>query len=343
MRSWQGYQKGVNLGGWFSQCEYSKERFDSFITEADIERLSHWGIDHLRLPVDYNLVETEDGEYKEEGFAYIKRAIEWCRKYGLNMILDLHKTMGYSFDPGESQAGFFDNEVYQERFYRLWEQFATRFSGYGDNIAFELLNEVVDKSVCDAWNRISTVCIKRIRNIAPDTKILLGGYWNNSVKAVKDLAMPFDENIVYNFHCYDPLLFTHQGAYWVEGMPLDFRMGFDCTMQELKAQAAANLPEYQANLIQADPYDGELDENYFEDLFAEAIVAAEQRNVSLYCGEYGVIDKATPEDTLAWYSAIHTVFERHGIGRAAWSYKEMDFGLQEERLSGVLEQLTKLL
>lgn len=343
MRSWQGYQKGVNLGGWFSQCEYSKERFDSFITEADIERLSHWGIDHLRLPVDYNLVETEDGAYKEEGFAYIKRAIEWCTKYGLNMILDLHKTMGYSFDPGESQAGFFDNEVYQERFYRLWEQFATRFSGYGDNIAFELLNEVVDKSVCDAWNRISAICIKRIRNIAPDTKILLGGYWNNSVKAVKDLAMPFDENIVYNFHCYDPLLFTHQGAYWVEGMPLDFRMGFDCTMQELKAQAAANLPEYQANLIQADPYDGKLDENYFEDLFAEAIAAAEQRNVPLYCGEYGVIDKATPEDTLAWYSAIHTVFERHGIGRAAWSYKEMDFGLQEERLSGVLEQLTKLL
>ncbi len=343
MRSWQGYQKGVNLGGWFSQCEYSKERFEGFITEADIERLAHWGLDHLRLPVDYNLVETEDGEYKEDGFAYIKRAIDWCRKYDLNIVLDLHKTAGYSFDPGEAQHGFFENEAYQERFYRLWEQFAACFAGYGDGIAFELLNEVVDETACDAWNRISTACIKRIRKIAPDTKILLGGYWNNSVKAVKDLPMPFDENIVYNFHCYDPMLFTHQGAYWIEGMPLDFRVGFDCTMRELKEQAAANLPEYMANIIQKTEYEGKLDENYFEYLFAEAIAVAEQRNVPLYCGEYGVIDKASTEDTLAWYRAIHTVFERHGIGRAAWSYKEMDYGLQEERLKGVLEQLTKLL
>ena len=68
MKTWKGYQKGVNLGGWFSQCDYSEDRFNNFITEDDFKELTSWGLDHLRLPVDYNLVETEDGQYKEEGF-----------------------------------------------------------------------------------------------------------------------------------------------------------------------------------------------------------------------------------------------------------------------------------
>lgn len=113
MKTWKGYQKGVNLGGWFSQCDYSEDRFNNFITEDDFKELTSWGLDHLRLPVDYNLVETEDGQYKEEGFARIKRALELGHKYGFNMILDLHKTAGYSFDPGEKQSGFLETKLFR--------------------------------------------------------------------------------------------------------------------------------------------------------------------------------------------------------------------------------------
>ena len=37
MKTWKGYQKGVNLGGWFSQCDYSEDRFNNFITEDDFK------------------------------------------------------------------------------------------------------------------------------------------------------------------------------------------------------------------------------------------------------------------------------------------------------------------
>lgn len=343
MKRWKGYEKGVNLGGWFSQCDYSKDRFENFITEKDIENLAGWGIDHLRLPVDYNLVETEEGDYKEEGFAYIQRAIDWCRKYKLNMILDLHKTAGYSFDQGEQQTGFFEKEAYQERFYRLWEEFARRFAGDEKSIAFELLNEVTDEKTSDTWNRIALTCISRIRKIAPQIKILIGGYWNNSVKAVKDLPLPPDENIVYNFHSYDPLLFTHQGASWVEGMPEDFRMPYKQTMEQYKIAQKIDLPSSFIAPVQGSEYEGVLDEKYFEQLFAEAINVAEERNVMLYCGEYGVIEKADTKSTLEWYKDIHQVFEKHGIGRAAWSYKEMDFDLQGSHLDEIRQELIKYL
>ena len=39
MRRFEGYMRGVNLGGWLSQAdETTKEHYDTFITEADIKR-----------------------------------------------------------------------------------------------------------------------------------------------------------------------------------------------------------------------------------------------------------------------------------------------------------------
>ena len=70
-----GFYKGVNLGGWLSQCDYSEDRLNNFIKEEDIEKIASWGMDHVRLPLDYNVVENEDGTYKEDGFERIAKAI----------------------------------------------------------------------------------------------------------------------------------------------------------------------------------------------------------------------------------------------------------------------------
>ena len=343
MKKWIGYERGINFGGWFSQCDHTVERYEKFIVKKDFETVAKWGLDHIRIPVDYELVESEDGNYKEDGFAYIQRAIDWCGEYGLNMILDLHKTAGYSFDVGEKEEGFFEKEEYQERFYRLWEEFAKRFGKYKNRLAFELLNEVTDKEVCETWNRIADNCIQRIRQIVPDIYILVGGYWNNSVAAVKDLALPQDEHIVYNFHCYDPLIFTHQGAPWVEGMPVDFRFRIAQSYQSYYEKLKEILPNQAITFPKMKNMEEDFGKEFFDIIFAEAVQVAEERNVTLYCGEYGVIDRAEPEDALKWYQKIHASFETYGIGRAAWSYREMDYGFVDEHFSSVLQEVLKCL
>ncbi len=341
LKEFKGYKKGIDLGGWLSQCNHTKERYETFITEKDIETVASWGADHVRIPVDYDLVEDKEGNYKEDGFAYIQRAVDWCGKYHLNMVLDLHKTFGYSFDFGENEVGFFDNEKYQERFYRLWEEFAKRYSKYEERLCFELLNEVTDKEFCDKWNEISLKCIERIRKIAPTVKILVGGYWNNSGDAVKDLAMPHDENIVYNFHNYDPLVFTHQGASWIPGMPADYRVSIDKTFKEMDAYTTEHAPELLGRFDNMGDSDDKIDGEFFKKRFAEPVKIAEERGVSLYCGEYGVIENAEPGDILKWYKAINEAFEYYGIGRATWSYKSMNFGLADARLDAVREEILK--
>ena len=342
MKTWPGYTRGVNLGGWLSQCVHTPEHYDRFIAEADIRRIRDWGLDHIRVPVDYDLVEDAQGVRREAGFAYIQRAIDWSRRAGLNMILDLHKTFGFSFDAGEGESGFFEDGALQERFYRLWEEFARRYARYEDTLAFELLNEVTDPAYSETWNRIAAACIARIRAIAPTVKILVGGYWNNSIEALPDLLPPPDENVLYTFHCYEPLIFTHQGAYWIPGMDQAFRLSADASYAEMEACSRRELQHWHASFDGLDPA-GQLSADYFARRFAEAVRVAEERDTGLYCGEYGVIDRAAPEDALRWYACIHEAFEAAGIGRAAWSYRAMDFGLADERLDAVRARLLALL
>ena len=342
MRRLAGYEHGVNLGGWLSQCEHTQEHYETFITEKNIEEIGTWGLDHVRIPIDYDLVETKDGDYIEYGFETIQKAYDWCRKNNLNMILDLHKTFGYSFDDGENELGFFENEKYQERFYKLWEEFAKRFGKYQDHMIFELLNEVTKKEYCEIWNDISTTCIKRIRKICPDIRIIIGGYYNNSIQALPDLAMPVDENVVYTFHCYEPLIFTHQGGYWVAGMDENFRMSIKSSYAEMNEFSKEYLEQVTVGFGGLDENDT-LSSSFFDIYFDEAVKIAEERNVPLYCGEYGVINLADDKDTVEWYKCISDSFNRFKIGRAAWTYKEKDFGIIDEHMKDVKKQIIDML
>lgn len=205
-------------------------------------------------------------------------AIAMCKKYNLKLVLDLHKTQGFYYDvpTATMHAEFFFDERYQAHFCDLWEELARRYSRYADRMVFDLLNEVVDAS------------------------------------AVPDLLPPADDRVVYNFHCYDPQSYTHQGAYWVDSLDKSVRIAYQ---------------------------DSGVTEETFEVLFAPAIEAANERGTTLYCGEYGVIDVVPPEDAIHWCRAICRVFARHGIPHCMWNYKQLDFGLTDARWDALRQEL----
>lgn len=341
----KGFMHGINLGGWLSQCrEYTKDNYDNFIKKEDFAKMKKWGLDHVRLNVDYNICEDQDGNYVEYGFELIQRAIDWCKEYDLNVMLDLHKTAGYSFDPNYGEAGLFAKVEYQERFYRLWEQFAKRYGCYKDMICFELLNEVTSQDYSDKWNEISVECIKRIRVICPDIKIVVGSYWNGYPSAIPDLAMPYDENVVYTFHCYEPLIFTHQGGVWVSpNMKKDFHMDYHKTYGEYKQLTIDNLSESNAGCFGMFDQNAKIDSAFFEKVIEPAIKTSKERNVELYCGEYGVIFNAGAEQTYQWYKDFIAVLDKYNIGRAAWTYHAHSFGLSDEWMDSRREDIIKLL
>lgn len=342
MRKFEGFYRGINLGGWLSQGSLEKEHLDTFITEEDIKKIRTMGIDHIRIPVDFELIEDEQGNIKEDGHAYIRKGIDWCLNNGLNVVLDLHKAAGYVFDDAHYSSSFFDNAALQERFIHLWRVLASRYGTHPDRVALEILNEVVDPEVADKWNDIARRTIRAIREITPDSWIIVGGTRNNSVVSVKELGAPYDERIVYTFHCYEPLIFTHQGAYWIENMPKDYKINYPETIGTYIDETEKLIDPSLAYPIRHMNRDV-IGKDFFRKFFQDAIEAAEKYNVPLYCGEYGMIDRAEPETVIRWFEDIHAVFDEYQIARSVWNYKEKDFGITGEHYSVIYDKLVKCL
>lgn len=344
MRKIEGFMKGVNLGGWISQFdEYDVKHFNTFITRDDIEYIASLGFDHVRVPVDYNVLEDEEGNIIESGFGYLEKCRKYCEEFGLNMVIDLHECFGYSFDPLKvdmDRKKFFYDDKLQARFMKLWREIAERFKDYQDMVAFEPLNEVVLKEVADAWNKVASEYIKMMRTIVPDAYIIIGGVCYNNVLSVELLDVLLDDKIVYNFHCYEPFMFTHQGAYWVEYMPRDFRTTYPKTLEEYR-NMSLELTDDLAGAVFKEGI-GEIGDTFFDDIFAPAVEKSKRDNVPLYCGEYGVIDLADPEDSLRWLVDIHKAFEKYNIGSALWNYKKKDFGLVDDSFETIKDRFIEL-
>ena len=333
-------ERGINLGGWLSQCCHTTEHYNTFINEEDVKKIADWGMDHIRIPVDYEVLETESGEMIEGGYDYIRNALDWCVKYRLNAIIDLHKAFGYDFnDAGDDKKNtLFSDQAVQERFLQLWGNIVNVFSSY-DNVAFELLNEVVEQENADAWNQLIDKAVTAIRAVAPTAPIIYGGIQWNSVKTLKLLEPPRDENIIYTFHFYEPLLFTHQKAYWVKNMDPEEDIYYPETMEYFVEKS--KVLGYQGEVV-TKANAKTMGVEFIKEMIQEAIDAASKVGASLYCGEFGVIDRAPLADTMRWYKDVEHVFSENHIGGAMWSYKKMDFGIVDEHYEAIRDDLITL-
>lgn len=328
----ENFKAGVNLGGWISQYHaLDHAHFSTFITEEDIQLIASWGMDHLRLPVDYPVFESDEapGEYREDGLQYIDNCLEWCRRSGLGVVLDLHHAPGFSFantlQPETMHLNtLFHEPAAQRRFLDLWQMFARRYRGYGGALVFELMNEVVLPDSAP-WNELAGRAVAAIQAVDPSREILIGSNQYNSASQLKNLVVHADPGVQYTFHFYEPLFFTHQKAPWCReckafDQTLDYPGGFTNLGLFLEQH-----PEWQGG------YGWQVGRTMDRDLLAEFLQPAldfmAQTGKPLYCGEYGVYDAAPRTSSLRWHADFLDLLRQHGIGRAVWSYKGMGFGL----------------
>lgn len=353
---YENFQRGINIGGWLSQHELvagqplSKENavrhFKTFIQEDDIRQIAAWQFDHVRLPISGYLIYKEGEDcLNGQALEYIHQCIGWCRKYHLNMVLDLHDIQGNIYGAMEEPMPLLTDAGLQKRFVKIWELLAEEFRNVsGITLMFELLNEVSDASgaylpadpygkhydLSDVkpflWNRLYRICIDKIRRIDANRWILVGSNGQNSVVYLKELDIIDDPYVFYNFHYYEPQVFTHQQADFSEEMrEYNKAKGYPDDISDFAAYLNAHPEWKKKHALTAEEVRN--DKALMEKLLRYASDFIHETGREVYCGEFGVIAHAPVAAAKRWVQDLTEILARERIGCALWNYKCLDFGL----------------
>jgi hypothetical protein len=335
--------RGVNIGGWISQSDLSETHIRAFFTQKDVEKIAGWGFQNIRLPFDYPLVEDDasPGKYKEDGFAWIDLALDWSAKAGLKVVLDMHKAPGFQFievvnDP-HAVPRIFTEQSLRQRYYDLWAAVARRYLGRHEHVVFELLNEVTAPQA-DQWNDLAAGAVAAIRSVDKPRPIVVGSNMWNGCQTFPELRHFDDPNVLYTFHFYEPIAFTHQKARWTPELYfLNEELSYPGRPMHVREMATKAAAEGKTGVSEklmhlADTYDqrGPDDANYLRLHLAPVLDFCKKYNVQAYCGEFGVYSRAPHDSAIRWYADAVALFDENGIDYSAWSYKGMGFGLVDK-------------
>lgn len=182
---------------------------DGFITEADIAMISASGFDHVRLPINSRVIQTDDGEPIEAGYALIDRLIEWCRIHRLWVLLDLHGAPGGQTgtnidDSPRGLPELFMDDRYRRLTCRLWKDLASRYASETVVLGYDLLNEPIPNEWQDVYGaELVTVyreLTAKIRAVDPDHLIMYeGSHWATNWNIFTEV---WDANSCLQFHKY---------------------------------------------------------------------------------------------------------------------------------------------
>lgn len=162
---------------------------DSFITARDLDLMKGMGMNVVRIPFLYSLIENEYAPYtlRADAWQYLDWAVNEAEKRGMYVILDLHGAVGGQAAASEQHDGcigaaqMWTNNTYWDRTKWLWDNIAQHYRGRTAIAAYDLLNEPWGTDATTLANR-SYELFNTVRAADPTHVILLPGH-NSGIDA----------------------------------------------------------------------------------------------------------------------------------------------------------------
>ena len=312
----QHLRHGINASEWFAQStDYSVQRLSTYTTLDDIALIHKLGFDHVRLSLDPAIFECRGSWQDCDRVKALDAAVAKALAENLAIIVDLHPTS--EFKRRLATEGFA-----AERFRLLWASIAQHFaSSDPEMVLFEILNEPEDRDPYQ-WSGVQIRVLDEIRRRAPQHSVIVSGMRYSDIGDLVQLPQLNDDNLIYNFHYYEPHLFTHQGASWGVPFWINLRhVPYPLTPESVaKPIAEQDDPTAKWELLEAGYGSWNRERIAGEMKFAAEWARAHR--VPLTCNEFGVYRNfSNPDARARWIEDVRSAMEANNIGWTMWDYR----------------------
>jgi aryl-phospho-beta-D-glucosidase BglC (GH1 family) len=328
-------RRGVNLSGWYAQAsDYSVARLASYDNAADFKLIRELGCDHVRLSInpepllvndtpppplamadlDKPISTTATLALRPEAMARLDETIRQITAAGLVVILDVH--------PQEAWEKTVFTDEGTPQFLYFWRGFARHFAGTDpETVYFEVLNEP-HAVITPRWASEQARAIAIIRKEAPQHTIIASGVSYSNIDQLLELDPVADGNVIYTFHDYEPMTFTHQGATWAGDSLIPLRnIPYPSSPEAVRPELAA-LPEGVSRAEVVRYGQQHWSRQQMEARVGQAAAWGKEHNVPVWCGEFGVFrDYAPPDSRARWIADMRKTFEALNVGWDMWEYQ----------------------
>lgn len=299
--------RGINLGNMFEAP--SEAAWGNPYREDYFARIAALGFQHVRIPITW---ETDNRVLMGPPYTVnatflnrIKSVVDQALQHDLMVIINMHHHNELFDKPRDGEA----------RFLSQWNQIATFFKEYSENLLFEVLNEPHGNMTPAIWNTFFARALSEIRKTNPTRAVLMGVAEFGGLRGVPALEIPKDPNLILTIHYYEPFTFTHQGASWVSG-------------------SNAWLGTKWANT--------DIEQETIQAQFTYAKSLSASTNIPIHIGEFGAFSTADTESRIKWTSYLARWFEEQGFSWAYWEWSA-GFGIFDPQKNSLQKDLTDAL
>jgi endoglucanase len=311
------FRKGVNFGNYLEVPP--SQSWALTYTLDDIQNVKREGFDHIRLPVGWHHYAggAPDFRLRPEIYSKVDFVVTNALKQGLSILINIHHFDEFTSNP----------TAQTDKFVAIWRQIAQHYEKSPQGLAFELLNEPKDAATTEVICPIYDRAIKEIRKTNPTRTIFVGPSRWNSLDEVSKLSLAEDDhNIIVTVHCYDPFLFTHQGANWTGANTATTGIVYPGPPKEplqpnpKSATQGGNAKWFQGyNTLPT--ADNPSSPKAFTARMEKVAKWGEAHGRPIHLGEFGAYEKADPTSRARYYKDMRQTAERLGFGWAIWDWK----------------------
>ncbi len=318
--------RGTNLSNWFN--DYSDpSQYGNRFPPSTLQLIKSSGFTYVRIPVGVTILfnAADPGVLNTTSLPYVDAAVDNCIKAGLGVTLNLHPLTN------ETDSLLANDPSFVDKISLYWKAMAGYFKKYpADKLFFEVYNEPhasaagLTAQAYSWWQPLQEKMIAAIREVDTSHSIIAGGEGWNSITGLTQLH-PYNFNhIIYDFHFYDPFLFTHQGANWTGWQPaMDARN----VPYPSSPQAVAPLIAGSNNTGLNDALQWYGNQRYNIDSLDSWIKRAydwgKANNVTVISNEFGSYKPFAPRQSrLNFLKDVIAVYKKYDIGWAMWDCDE---------------------